>query len=211
MPSLLPLGLDPLTLMQERESRIRGRVNLRINELETVSLDSLPIETEAGGENLKLKAIIELKSLRLLEKQKQLRAKLLNTYMQDTTMQTTLSRHDYRRTKKPSVREIRVTEKMERQQRIDREKREKAKHYEYLNSIALWGRDMMTAKKSQLSKQMKLGRAVLHWHTNVEKEETKKQERMTKERIKALKADDEEAYMKLLDKQKDTRLTHLLE
>jgi ATP-dependent helicase STH1/SNF2 len=35
-------------------------------------------------------------------------------------------------------------------------------------------------------------------------------ERLAKERIRALKADDEEAYMKLIDTAKDTRITHLI-
>jgi len=35
-------------------------------------------------------------------------------------------------------------------------------------------------------------------------------ERLSKERLHALKADDEEDYMKLIDTAKDTRITHLL-
>jgi ATP-dependent helicase STH1/SNF2 len=54
------------------------------------------------------------------------------------------------------------------------------------------------------------GRAVLNFHTHTEKEEHKRIERLAKERLKALKADDEEAYMKLIDTAKDTRITHLL-
>lgn len=45
---------------------------------------------------------------------------------------------------------------------------------------------------------------------HTEKEEQKRIERLAKERLKALKADDEEAYMKLIDTAKDTRITHLL-
>lgn len=43
-----------------------------------------------------------------------------------------------------------------------------------------------------------------------EKEEAKCIERISKKRLKALKADDEGAYMKLIDTAKDTRITHLL-
>ncbi|KAI3649488.1 hypothetical protein MP228_005120 [Amoeboaphelidium protococcarum] len=216
VPSIMPAGLDPLTLRDERESRIKSRIAQRIQELESMSLDDLPDgvsgDNQQGDDisSSRLNAIIELKSLRLLEKQKALRAQILSTYNQQTSLQTALSRHDYRRAKKTSVREIRVTEKMERQQRVEREKKEKQKHYDYLNSVCNWGKEMLANRKALSAKQMKLGRAVLHWHTNVEKEEAKKQERLAKERIKALKADDEEAYLKLLDKQKDTRLTHLL-
>ncbi|KAA1117617.1 SWI SNF, matrix associated, actin dependent regulator of chromatin, sub a, member [Puccinia graminis f. sp. tritici] len=40
--------------------------------------------------------------------------------------------------------------------------------------------------------------------------ELRRIERLSKERLKALKADDEEAYLKLIDTAKDTRITHLL-
>jgi ATP-dependent helicase STH1/SNF2 len=51
---------------------------------------------------------------------------------------------------------------------------------------------------------------VLSSTSYTEKEEQKRIERLAKERLKALKADDEEAYMKLIDTAKDTCITHLL-
>ncbi|CAJ0833861.1 5663_t:CDS:10 [Entrophospora sp. SA101] len=53
-------------------------------------------------------------------------------------------------------------------------------------------------------------RSVLNYHLQVEKEEQKRAERVSKERLSALKNDDEEAYLKLIDEAKDTRITHLL-
>ena len=49
----------------------------------------------------------------------------------------------------------------------------------------------------------------LSFHT--EKEEQKRIECISRERLKALKADDEEAYMKLIDTAKDTRIARLLD
>nr|CAG8539454.1 2523_t:CDS:10 [Entrophospora candida] len=60
------------------------------------------------------------------------------------------------------------------------------------------------------NKRLKLGRSVLNYHLQVEKEEQKRAERVSKERLSALKNDDEEAYLKLIDEAKDTRITHLL-
>ena len=57
---------------------------------------------------------------------------------------------------------------------------------------------------------MQLSRAVVNFHAMTEKEEQKRIERLAKERLRALKADDEEAYMKLIDTAKDTRITHLI-
>ena len=47
-------------------------------------------------------------------------------------------------------------------------------------------------------------------HGCPEKEEANRIEWTSKERLKALKADDEEEYMKLIHTAKDTRITHLL-
>lgn len=44
----------------------------------------------------------------------------------------------------------------------------------------------------------------------MEKDEQKRIERTAKQRLAALKSNDEEAYLKLLDQTKDTRITQLL-
>jgi len=127
-----------------------------------------------------------------------------------TTLATSVDRSGYRRMKKQSLREARMTEKFERQQRVDREAREKQKHLDYLQTICNHGRELINVHRMHQAKQNKLGRAVLQLHAHIEKEEQKRAERISKERILALKADDEEAYMKLIDEEKDTRLTLLL-
>ena len=204
IPSVTPQGIDPLALAQERERRIRNRVCFRIAQLEQSP-------ATIDDDSAKVKSLIELKSLRLLEKQKKLRADVVSGMQNLSLLQTASSRADYRRLKKPTLREIKHTEKMERQNRMEREKKQKQKQNEHLTAIIQHGRDMLSERRALSSKQTKLGRAILAWHTNSEKEEQKLKERVAKERIKALKEDDEEAYMKLIDKQKDTRLTHLLQ
>lgn len=124
---------------------------------------------------------------------------------------TSTDRAAYRRMKKQSLREARMTEKLERQQRQDREGRERQKHMDSLLNIVNHGREMIQWHRTQQMKQNKLGRLVLQFHSHVEKEEAKRIERISKERLKALKNDDEEAYMKLIDQAKDTRITHLLQ
>lgn len=127
-----------------------------------------------------------------------------------TQLATSADRIAFRRLKRQSLREARVTERIERQQRIDRENQKKQKHMEQLQIICDHGRNLIAAQRAWQAKQNKLGRAVLQYHQHVEKEEQKKAERISKERIRALRNDDEEAYMKLIDEAKDTRLTLLL-
>lgn len=222
IPSISPVGIDPYALAQERDNRLKARVKYRIEELDSLpsNIASEPLDPSGGlleQENRappsgpKLKALIELKALRLLERQKKLRAEIIKGMSKATMLATSTDRAAYRRMKKQSLREARMTEKLERQQRQDREGRERQKHMDSLLNIVNHGREMIQWHRTQQMKQNKLGRLVLQFHSHVEKEEAKRIERISKERLKALKNDDEEAYMKLIDQAKDTRITHLLQ
>ncbi|KAG1738616.1 SNF2 family N-terminal domain-containing protein [Suillus paluster] len=227
IPSIMPAGLDVHQVINERDRFIEARVQQRIKELEDIPatigeghFESLadvilggakqesPDEFSPHAPHGKLRAMIELKSLKVLEKQRAMRALVAERLIQGTLLP--LNRVDFRRARKPTLRDARMTEHAERKQRIDRERRAKHKHVEQLGVICQHGRDIITVNRSAQDRVTKLGRAVLSFHAFTEKEEQKRIERISKERLKALKADDEEAYMKLIDTAKDTRITHLL-
>ncbi|XP_062605822.1 uncharacterized protein LOC134267631 isoform X2 [Saccostrea cucullata] len=54
-----------------------------------------------------------------------------------------------------------------------------------------------------------LGKAMMVHHANTEREQKKEQERLEKERMRRLMAEDEEGYRKLIDQKKDKRLAYL--
>ncbi|KAM5542878.1 hypothetical protein V8D89_003265 [Ganoderma adspersum] len=123
-----------------------------------------------------------------------------------------LNRSDFRRTRKVQLRDLRSTEIAERWQRAERERRAKQKHIEQLDVICAHGREVIavTVGRSAQERISGLGKAVLSFHSHTKKEERKRISRLAKERLKAVKSDEEEAYMKLIDTAKDTRITHLL-
>ncbi|KAI9460194.1 SNF2 family N-terminal domain-containing protein [Lactarius psammicola] len=238
VPSIMPLGLDPHQIINERRRFVEARVQQRIRELEAMpatigdgGLESI-IDDESK-ENVvkpdqevshkainlqyvhppttvhgKLRAVIELKSLRVLDKQRALRAMVAERLTHGSLLP--LNRSDFRRARKPTIRDTHMTENLERKQRVDRERRAKQKHVEQLSIICAHGREMLSVNRSAQDRIVRLGKAVLSFHTHAEREEQKRIERISKERLKALKADDEEAYMKLIDTAKDTRITHLI-
>jgi ATP-dependent helicase STH1/SNF2 len=237
IPSIMPLGLDPHHVINERRRFVEARIQQRIRELEAMpatigdgGLDSI-IDDESK-ENVKtdqdvshkainlqfvhppttahgkLRAVIELKSLRVLEKQRALRAMVAERLTHGSLLP--LNRSDFRRARKPTIRDTHMTENLERKQRVDRERRAKQKHVEQLSIICAHGREVLSVNRSAQDRIMRLGKSVLSFHVHAEREEQKRIERISKERLKALKADDEEAYMKLIDTAKDTRITHLL-
>lgn len=233
IPSITPTGLDPHQIVAERNRFVDARIDQRIRELE-----GIPALIGEGGlepagndgddvkdekENItdlkalvhpppsthgKLRAVIELKALRLLDKQRQLRANVAERLIHGSMLP--LNRADFRRVRKPTIRDARMTEQAERKQRADRERRAKQKHVEQLGIICAHGRDVLAVNKATQDRILRLGKSVLAFHAHTEKEEQKRIERLAKERLKALKADDEEAYLKLIDTAKDTRITHLI-
>ncbi|KAE8225793.1 hypothetical protein CF319_g1523 [Tilletia indica] len=224
VPSLMPAGLNPHLLLEERNRIINARIQQRIRELESFpsnftqrsTLQSLKgkepelvqDEEYTVGDNAKLKAVIEYKALKLLGRQKALREQLVGSLNEAATL--ALDRTAFRRFKKQTLRDARMTEQLERKQRAEREKRVQSKHHEYLQAICNHGRDLVAAHRNTQSHAQRVGKAVLKLHADTEKEEQRRIERIAKERLNALKADDEEAYLKLIDTAKDTRIAHLV-
>jgi ATP-dependent helicase STH1/SNF2 len=167
-------------------------------------LAPIPSNTAHG----KLRAMIELKFCQVLDKQRVLRA-LVAEHLTDGFL-LPINRADFRCGRKPVLRDARSTEQNEHRQCVDRERRTKHKHVEQLSVICNHGREDLAANRAAQDRVIKLGRSVLNYHVYTEKEEQIRMERISKERLKALKADDDEAYMKLIDLAKDTRITHLL-
>ncbi|RDB29065.1 Chromatin structure-remodeling complex subunit snf21 [Hypsizygus marmoreus] len=209
MPSTMGDGtfdknFDPDTSMKEDKDSETNPLQLQNSNIDHLSALIHPPATAHG----KLRAMIELKSLRVLEKQRSMRAQVAERLNHGSMLP--LNRLDFRRVRKPTLRDARMTEQAERKQRVDRERRAKHKHVEQLGIICNHGREVIAANRAAQDRVIRLGRAVLNFHVHTEKEEQKRIERISKERLKALKADDEEAYMKLIDTAKDTRITHLL-
>uniref|UniRef100_A0A8C2DAI6 SWI/SNF related, matrix associated, actin dependent regulator of chromatin, subfamily a, member 2 n=1 Tax=Cyprinus carpio TaxID=7962 RepID=A0A8C2DAI6_CYPCA len=202
-PIQKPQGLDPVELLQEREYRLQARIAHRIQELENLP-GSLP-------HDLRTKATVELKALRLLNFQRQLRLDVVACMRRDTTLETALNSKAYKRSKRQTLREARMTEKLEKQQKIEQERKRRQKHQEYLNSILQHAKDFKEYHRSISGKIQKLSKAIATWHTNTEREQKKETERIEKERMRRLMAEDEEGYRKLIDQKKDKRLAYLLQ
>ncbi|XP_044515252.1 probable global transcription activator SNF2L2 isoform X4 [Gracilinanus agilis] len=140
-----------------------------------------------------------------------LRQEVVACMRRDTTLETALNSKAYKRSKRQTLREARMTEKLEKQQKIEQERKRRQKHQEYLNSILQHAKDFKEYHRSVAGKIQKLSKAVATWHANTEREQKKETERIEKERMRRLMAEDEEGYRKLIDQKKDRRLAYLLQ
>lgn len=128
-----PTGLDPITILHERENRIATRIALRVQELQRLPA-TMP-------EDLRLQAAIELRALRVLNFQRQLRAEIVQCTRRDTTLETAVNIKTYKRTKRQGLREARATEKLEKQQKLEAERKRRQKHQEFLAAVLQHGKD----------------------------------------------------------------------
>ncbi|BFZ57348.1 transcriptional regulator [Savitreella phatthalungensis] len=213
IPAITPSGVEIADLAERREQVIANRVAFRVHELESLpsNIDGFEfgrVRDELG--DAKLRLLIELKSLKLLHRQKHLREQMLHSLSTFLSTAATHDRQKYRRVKAQSLKESRMTEQFARTQRLDRERREKQKQLDYLADVTSHSVTVRQESEAARAKSMRLGKQILAYHTYAEKEEQRRVERNTKLRLQALKADDEESYLKLIDQAKDTRITHLL-
>jgi ATP-dependent helicase STH1/SNF2 len=222
LATIMPQGIDIDAVQQsmqemrkEREIILYNRLTARKAELEKLnanigSWDTSKTDSPEDDGKVKLALVIEQKKLNLLEKQRKLRRDIAQQMIHADNLAMTANRTIYRRLKKQSMREARLTEKLEKQQRDARETKEKKKHHEFIDAIRKHRTELQEAGMAQRQRLQKLGRTMITTHQNIEKEEQKRIERTAKQRLQALKANDEETYLKLLGQAKDTRITHLL-
>lgn len=215
IPALMPAGIDLDQVREDRETVLYNKINARKAELAELpanlgAWDTSRTDTPTGDDSLKLKALIEYKMLSLLPKQRLFRKQIQNEMFHYDNLGMTANRSSHRRMKKQSLREARITEKLEKQQRDARETREKKKQYDHLQAILNHSVELQNAAQQQRTRMQKLGRMMLQHHQHMEREEQKRVERTAKQRLQALKANDEETYMKLLGQAKDSRISHLL-
>ena len=81
---------------------------------------------------------------------------------------------------------FRITEKLEKQQKMEQERKRRQKHQEYLNTILQHARDFREYHRSIQSKVVKLNRAVMSYHSITDREKKKEEERIEKERMRRL-------------------------
>nr|CAG8501823.1 5256_t:CDS:10 [Entrophospora candida] len=221
--NFIPILPEVLIKAQEQAElgviEIRNRINERIKALENLpaNLSNRPLkqrltfdDNKRPASNPKLNAVIELKALRLYDFQQKIRNEIMQyspMYRRPQGLDEILQ---YRRPKERFEYTWSYFHRRE-QDRIQKKiNEEKAKRQKFFFQISAMYADYITISELMREKKLALGMAVLNYHSSVQKEQQRKQDKFQRERLNALKNDDEEAYMKLIDETKDTRLSHLL-
>lgn len=205
------------------EQIISNRITARMAELDRLPANLGTLDTRDVGldpaykiskneDEFKIKAVLELKALTLLSKQKMLRQHVVFNMASssDTLAESMNLRFSNKRICCYNPHEYSLTEQLQTQKNTQVETEAHKKHMEYINGIADHAGQVLSGEKIKKDRRVGFGKSILNAHTTIEKDEQKRAERTAKQRLQALRANDEEAYIKLLDQTKDTRITHLL-
>ena len=214
VPAVWPYGFDRQEIIARRKDALIQAMSRRREELAEQSAsigvwDTGKADVPTRDDSLKIKLYNELAGIDKWSRQQRLRDSISREMLQYSNGMTA-NRSAHRRVKKPSLREARITETLEKQQRDARETREKKKQYDQLQAIVNHRAELVNATAQSRGRSQKLGRMMLQHQQHMEREEQKRVERNAKQRLQALKANDEETYMKLLGQAKDSRISHLL-
>ncbi|KAH3667893.1 hypothetical protein WICMUC_005171 [Wickerhamomyces mucosus] len=213
------------------EQHVKDKINIRIDELsklpsnlgsfktDELNLDS-PDDLSNNIDDLKIKALIELKSLRLLPQQKALRRNLLYSvgakahiavdFLSEHPITSQAVRSLQIRPKIITKQTAQLVEELEKQQLAEKQKLEHILHLQRINNLVEKSQLIISERENLILQRYQFAKSIVQLHVQIEKDESKKLEKTARQRLQALKANDEEAYLKLLDQTKDTRITHLL-
>lgn len=202
-PIFKPKCPDLDTIFRERDQRVQARIEHRIMVLSNLP----PLENK----DLEIKAQTELRALRLIGLQRKVRREVVEAYEKNTSLSTVINMKHYRRTKKISLREARVTEKLEKQRELVLEQRKRQRYNHYIDSIMDHANKFTNYHKNVQIRLQKQSQAIITYHKNYERDRKREEERLERERLRLLQQDDEDGYRKLIDAKKNKRLAYLLD
>ncbi|KAI9034495.1 SNF2 family N-terminal domain-containing protein [Hyaloraphidium curvatum] len=231
-----PTTADPFPALPARRARAppglpprdadaaRTRVAARVAELEALpaALSAAPFADDPAlwvsrgpapslppGSSAKMRAVIELKALRLLDRQRRLREEVARCMLPPGAAALADRRlHALPFRRKPA--DVRQPLVQSRGGPAG-DRREKITQADFLASVCAHGREVREAAAGRRDWLGKLGAQVQKMHVQIEKDEAARIEMERSERLRALRENDEETYLRLVKESKDTRVQHIMQ
>ncbi|KAM9914847.1 hypothetical protein OXX69_000236 [Metschnikowia pulcherrima] len=206
------------------EQIIAGKISARISELENLPANQGTFVHGSSDDSIasdhKINALIELKALQVLAFQKHLKnnfirkvalsAQYESSELSNNALSLQGRRGLYIREKVDQPNPHLLAQQLQDKFKLEAEARKHRLHVKKIEHILENSKQVSEARLARFNRRVALTKFVSNFHAVTEKEESKKLEKTAKQRLQALKANDEEAYIKLLDQTKDHRITHLL-
>lgn len=79
-----------------------------------------------------------------------------------------------------------MTERLEKQQKLEVEKKKRAKHLEFISALLQHGREFRDFHRNTQSRIQKTNKIIMTYHANYDREKRKEEERLERERLRML-------------------------
>lgn len=202
-PAILPNGLIGDEIFDNRQVLMILQIEQEIDSLEA----KLRIEQDSKQRE---QLSTQLSKLQLLPFQKQMRGNILaQTWFSKSCLPNShpnfLAKFGVL-----SLDNVNQSHELFRHQMLTLLQVQNQKHQKTINEILICRDGQISHLNRRRDRLARFATKVNSLHNQIAKDEQKRIEKMAKQRLQALKSNDEEAYLKLLDHTKDTRITHLL-
>lgn len=203
-PGILPIGIDIHTATEIYQTLIALNLDTAVDDCLTSILD------DKSDEKAKEDALYDYYAFQLLPLQKAARGHLLQFVWYQNSLLTNTHPNFLSKIRNINVQDTLLTGELYKKHEIMQNEKKRYEKSSKLEKILDASVHRHNKRLDHRTRRVKFGHRLINTHSMLEKEEQRRAERKAKERLQALKANDEEAYIKLLDQTKDTRITHLL-
>ncbi|KAJ8903110.1 hypothetical protein NDN08_006425 [Rhodosorus marinus] len=196
-------------MLEMREKEMIDRMGNRL-----VELHDLPLELP---EEIRRRAVIEMKKIRLLQLQRKVRTstrdvlRSLVAPIRRSGKAMPTRRREHEDTIHGSVIHRNRVARQVMKQRRDMEDRQRQERKRSLGLLMEHVANFRDWQNNRNQARLKLCRDTEKYHVQKEKERERQRKKLEQDRFKALKENNEEEYMKLLEETKSDRVMHLLE
>ncbi|KAG7835137.1 hypothetical protein KL943_002452 [Ogataea angusta] len=197
IPSLCPKPLDVVKAAEIKKLVDQLRLEQELDQLKKLKEEDVSYT-------------FEYTLMSLLPYQKAVRGHVVSTVFHQNSLLTNHLPNFSARARSINTHDASVAHALYNQQRTVTALSQKTKIQERQANILSVSDDFKKYLSTRKDRLSRIARGVNSFHAQTEKEEQRRIERNAKQRLQALKANDEEAYIKLLDQTKDTRITHIL-
>ncbi|KAF7683648.1 SWI/SNF chromatin-remodeling complex subunit snf22 [Astathelohania contejeani] len=204
-PPFIPLGLEIGSVLYKREAIIEEVKKRAISKLQTELNEKIKSKKCVGEDIIDLQ--IEIKQLALATKQSILRERVYRGLQEVLTPDQLTTSLNVRTVEYNTLKDYRIMEALERNALEEQEKRRRIRKLEHLRSVAEIQKIIL--KKGSGEREALFKAAAIQAAT-YDRQYQKKNDKLLKERLKALRANDEQEYLRLLEKEKNTRVSFIL-
>lgn len=206
IPGVMPPGVDIEGASHIREALVQFNIHEALEQFRQQFQD---VDMEEPNGKIS-DDLIDYLSLELLPYQKAIRGHILSFEYYKKSLLSNSHPNFLAKIRKVNLHDVNSTKILYEQQESLKLSNERKRKDDEIAKITVESSSIINNRQVKKEQISKLGKGITAMHVNIEREEQKRIERNAKQRLQALKANDEEAYIKLLDQTKDTRITHLL-